>query len=48
VVRSALKDLWSAIKNAAPTEQAVTAFLQIISGLDDEYRQYGTHLVLEQ
>jgi hypothetical protein len=30
-----------------PTEEAVTAFLQILSRLSGNYRQYGTRLILK-
>lgn len=47
VVRSALESLRSTIKSTLPTEEAVTAFLQILSRLSDNYRLYGTHLILK-
>lgn len=45
VVHSAIDSLWPTIKSTLPTEEAVTAFLQILSRLNDNYRQYGTHLI---
>ena len=47
VVRGALANLWSKITATMPTKRAVTAFLQIISCLNDNHRQYGTHLILK-
>lgn len=47
VVRGALADLWSRITDSMSTGHAVTAFLQIISCLNDNHRQYGTHLILK-
>lgn len=47
VVHSALDSLWSTIKSTLSTEEAVAAFLQILSRLNGNYRHYGTHLILK-
>ena len=47
VVHSTLTDLWGTVKNTLPTEEAVAAFLRILSHLDDSFRQYDTHLILK-
>ena len=47
IVQAALKELWTRLKEAYPSDRAVTVFLHIISQLDDAHRQYGTQLILE-
>lgn len=47
IVHTALKRVWTRLNETYPTEYSVIVFLHIISRLSDDYRQYGTRLILE-
>lgn len=46
IVHTALDRLWARLRNDHPTDQAAIVFLHVISCLDEDYRRYGTRLIL--